>query len=84
MIYVTKWLLTIVFKADEAKGPVIVMIGRRDTGKSAWSSSILETCGEHESKIINCGDRNWYITACGHLIVNGNPIVDIRDVDFSH
>ena len=47
------------------------------------SSSILEICHEHESKIIKCGDRDWYITACGHLIENGNPIIDIRDIDFS-
>ena len=46
------------------------------------SSSILETRTEHESKIINCGDRDWYITACGHLIENGNPIEDIRYIDF--
>ena len=26
----------------------------------SWSSSIFETCTEHESKIINCGDRDWY------------------------
>ena len=35
-------------------------------------------------KIINCGDRDWYITACGHLIENWNPIIDIRDVDFPY
>ena len=28
------------FKANEASGPVIVLIGRRDTGKSFW----LEIC----------------------------------------
>ena len=48
------------------------------------SSSILETCHEHESKIINCGDRDGYITASGHLIENGNLIEDSRDVDLSH
>ena len=47
------------------------------------SMSILETCHEHESKIINCGDRYWYITACGHLVENWNPIEDSRDIDFS-
>ena len=47
------------------------------------SSSILETYHEQESKIINCGDRDWYITASGHLIENGNPIEDIRDIDSS-
>ena len=43
-----------------------------------------EACHEHESKIIHCGDRDWYITASGHFVENGNPIKDIRDIDFSH
>ena len=68
-----------------------IMMGLGSTNHSASigyragsrSSSILEICTEHESKIIKCGDRDWYITACGHLIENRNPIIDIRDIDFS-
>ena len=48
------------------------------------STSILKTCHKHESKIIDRADRYWYITASGHLIENGNPIEDSRDIDFSH
>ena len=38
------------------------------------STSILETCHKHETKIINRADRYWDITASGHLVENGNPI----------
>ena len=48
------------------------------------SSSILETCHKHESKIIDRADRYWYITASGYLVENGNLIEDSRDIDFSH
>ena len=46
------------------------------------STSILETCHKHELKIINRADRQCYITASGHLVENGNPIEDSRDIDF--
>ena len=50
------------------------------------STSILERCHKHESKIINRANpkRYWYITASGHLVENGNPIEDSRDIDFSY
>ena len=46
------------------------------------STSILETCHKHESKIIDRADRYWYITASGHLVENGNPTEHSRDIDF--
>ena len=48
------------------------------------STSILETCHKHESKIIDRADRYWYITASGHLVENGNLIEDSRDIDFPY
>ena len=48
------------------------------------SSIILEIYHKHESKIIHCSDRYWYNTASGHLFENGNPIKEIRDIDFPH
>ena len=74
------WIgLIFLFERDGFDVPVMGLISINYTVSIEYcagfsSTSILETCHKHETKIINRADRYWDITASGHLVENGNPI----------
>ena len=85
-----RWIgLILLFERDGFDVPVMGLGNTNHTVSIEYcvgfsSTSILETCHKHESKITDRADRYWYITASGHLVENGNPIEYSRDIDFSH